>query len=507
MADLARDQPRTVIMARDAIPHPGPAGVQVMKGRRAVAVTLILVGCTGPHIGDRLSPTGAGTPSRSPTGTATADAAPIRHVVVIFQENHSFDNVLGLYCTKVAAGTIHRSGPNMPCDGVAGAPTMPGSPGPAPMSDVVPSIAHTVGSQRAAIDGGKMDGWLRIHGCTDGECLGQYAPGRSPNLVALAAAFTVADRTFEHSTSASWVGHIELVAASSDGFYGNNPVYRPGPGVPPRGPGWGCDSNDVAQYGPARPLTLEPSCIPDRSLPASTFPHGGAFRSTPANQIPTIMDRIERAGLTWKLYAGLGPGTNAKHGWEICPTFAACLYTPKVRNWLPNSMVLADARHGRLPSFSVVTPTSPQSQHNGDSWTAGDRWIGRVVSAIEQGPDWSSTAIFITWDDCGCFYDHVNPLGYEPTWGVRVPMVIVSPYAKAGFTDSGPTTFSGILAYTEHLFGLAPLTASDAGAYDFGDSFDYAQEPLGPVPMVDEVVPLSSRVWIAAHPPSETDPT
>jgi phospholipase C len=160
-----------------------------------------------------------------------------------------------------------------------------------------------------------------------------------------------------------------------------------------------------------------------------------------------------------------------------------------------------------LPSFSVVSPNAPQSQHNGYSWKAGDAWIGKVVSAIENGPDWNSTAIFITWDDCGCFYDHVNPLAFGSTWGIRVPMVVVSPYARSGATDSSATTFSGILAFTEKLYGLAPLAGSDAAAYDFEGSFDFTQTPLLGVTMVREPVPAASARWIADHPIDPNDPT
>jgi phospholipase C len=123
------------------------------------------------------------------------------------------------------------------------------------------------------------------------------------------------------------------------------------------------------------------------------------------------------------------------------------------------------------------------------------------VSAIENGPDWASTAIFITYDDCGCFYDHVappvNPDGTQQ--GPRVPMVIVSPYAKAGFTDSTSATFASILAFTEHTFGLAPLTANDAGAYDYADSFDYDQTPLAGVRLTSHPLPSSSITYLKAH--------
>ena len=125
--------------------------------------------------------------------------------------------------------------------------------------------------------------------------------------------------------------------------------------------------------------------------------------------------------------------------------------------------------------------------------------------AIERGPNWSSSAIFITYDDCGCFYDHVPPPSAET--GIREPMVIVSPFARAGFTDSGTTTYAGLLAYTEHTFGLAPLAAADADAYDYSDAFDYSQTPLSGVKMTRTRVSRRERARIAAHPPSEADPT
>jgi phospholipase C len=162
-----------------------------------------------------------------------------------------------------------------------------------------------------------------------------------------------------------------------------------------------------------------------------------------------------------------------------------------------------------LPSFSIVTPTTANSEHNGFSMSEGDNWIGSLVSAIQAGPDWSSTAIFVTYDDCGCFYDHVtpstNPDGTKQ--GVRVPMVIVSPYARAGYTDSTPASFASILAFTEQTFGLPALGLNDAGAYAFANAFDYSQTPLGPVAMTQQPLSLAEQQYLAAHPSDPNDPT
>jgi phospholipase C len=122
-------------------------------------------------------------------------------------------------------------------------------------------------------------------------------------------------------------------------------------------------------------------------------------------------------------------------------------------------------------------PIPKNSQHNGDSMQTGDNYLGSVVSAVMNGPQWSSTAIFITYDDCGCFYDHVPP---PAGLGIRVPMVIVSPYAIAGHTDHNVASFASMLAYTEHTLGLAALGSADQNAYDYSQSFDYSQTPLAP---------------------------
>jgi phospholipase C len=154
--------------------------------------------------------------------------------------------------------------------------------------------------------------------------------------------------------------------------------------------------------------------------------------------------------------------------------------------------------------LSLVQPNRDNSQHNGSSMTAGDNWIGSVVNAIEQGPEWRSTAVFITYDDCGCFYDHMPP---PSGLSLRVPMVIVSPYAKPGYTDSTIASFASLLAYTEHVLSLATLGAADSTAYDYSSSFNYSQTPLSGSTLTTRRVPRSSLRWIRRHPPSLRDPT
>jgi phospholipase C len=444
------------------------------------------------------TPTPMPTPTPTPTGTG---GNPIRHVVIFFQENHSFDNVLGWLCATTTRAT--------PCDGattglLAGGSTTPLSQPP----DVIPSGVYNPVSQATAIDAGRMDGFSRLGTCRGPAyaCYSAYRPAQIPNLAALATKFTVSDRTFELSPVPSWPAHMELVAATLDGFVGTDPVYNSNqsPPPPPQGPGWGCDANEDAGWSApgSSVVTQQPSCVPDPSLDPGAHPNGGAYRSTPVQHVDTMMDRLDAAGLTWRLYT-------SNRIWSICPTFADCLYTSQNAGMVPDSQFLTDAQNGRLPSFSVLLPSSgsgaPTSQHNGTSMSVGDNWIGQAVSAVENGPDWSSTVIFITYDDNGGFYDHVPPPSSET--GIRVPLVIVSPWAKPGFTDSTTATYASMLAYTEHTFGLAALTTADANAYDYSSSFDYSQTPLAAVGTAPHAISVAEEQYLAAHPPDPNDPT
>src|SRR3954451_15784321 len=410
----------------------------------------------------------------------------IRHVVVIYQENHSFDNVFGRLCVQTGR-----------CDGATRERLPNGSRVSLRTSpDVVPQVGHTTKAQLEAIDEGRMDGWRQISGCSRNDrhgCLTQFSPRQIPNLTRLASHFALSDRTFQMDSVPTWGAHLELVAATLDGFLGDRAPYPTGSAL--NHMGWGCDSRLDASWRASAdaPMTSEPSCVPDYSLDPTRFPYGGAYRPTPVQHVPTLMDELDRKGLGWKLYAASKPGESG-YGWSICPTFAGCLYTSQHRHQVQQSTVLKDAREGRLPNFSVVLPTWKTSQHNAESMALGDNWIGTVAGAIEHGPDWRSTAIFITYDDCGCFYDHVPP---PPGLGIRTPMVIVSPWVKAHKVDSHEASVASMLAFTERTFDLPALTGRDAAAYGYRRAFDFSQRPLRTVRMGQTDVPRAERKRLA----------
>ncbi len=437
--------------------------------------------------------------SVEPTATSAepgiAPPTPIKHVVIIYQENHSFDNALGRLCV------VYRR-----CDGATHG-FLPSGDGItlSKADDIVLPINHDLNTQKAAMNGGMMNGFANIPACTESKgyaCYTQYYPSQIPNLAALARRFVISDRTFSMDPIASWGAHLELVAGQLDGFTGSLPVKTSSSGDLP---GWGCDSNRDAAWraSPTADVQLVPSCVPHFSLDPTLYPYGGAYRPTPVKYVPTIMDRLNHAHRTWKLYASTGPGVGS-YGWAICPTFAECLYKQR-HKMVPSERVIDDAQRGKLPSFSIVLPEGANSQHNFDSMLQGDNWIGSVVGAIQGSPDWPKTAIFITYDDCGCFYDHVPPP--IKGWGIRAPMVLISPYAKPHYTDSRNASFASMLAFTEHVFGLKPLSVRDANAYDYAESFDFKRAVLRRAKMTHSRISPQERRYLKAHPGDPDDPT
>ena len=421
----------------------------------------------------------------APARPVAAAASPIKHIVVLYLENHSFDSILGYWC-KANPGRCPQGA--MPssvtlADGTTVTPSVE--------PDIVPAVNHSVASNQKAL----ANNWDHITGCGQAAsyaCIGGYTPAQIPNATSLASRFAINDNTFSMADSPSWGGHLYAVMGQTDHFTGDNPIAAPG--VTP-GPGWGCDSNKVTTWAPSlgAPTQQIPSCIPDPLLNPAQYPNGGAFEQTPASNALTIMDRLDAAKLAWKIYGDPDPTTNGTvtpgYIWDTCPSIANCLDTSQSSHNVMSSSFTTDAQNGNLPNFSLVVPagsTAPASEHNGTSMTVGDDWVGQVANAVMSGPEWKSTALFITWDDCGCFYDQVKP-GTNPDGtqqGPRSPLIVVSPYAKPAFTDHRHATFVSILAYVEKTFGLRPMGVNDNGAYDFSKAFNYSQKPLKPVKTV-----------------------
>jgi len=476
------------------------------------------------------------TPSGTITSQTPFTVIPIRHIVIIDEENHSFDNILGKLCVDQADGLIKRSGLNDGCVGTDEGVLPDGTQVPLTEEpDGGLALNHSVPGQKTAIDGGKMNGFAKLWGCLPTDkpaygCLTQYDPlggpcgvdGKStciPNTFSWAEHFAISDQTYEFAATPSWAGHMVLADAALENFVGQNP--RKKAFKLKSYPGWGCDSGKLTPWIPspgAAPIEVPP-CIPNKAGSMGPLWDGTKYASAPhAQYTPTIFDSLDSAGLTWRIYAGNGPvGTSPNRSgytWSICPTFWECLGSSQADNLVENSRFATDATNGTLPAVSWVTPVSGLSMHQPSPGSAGDNWLASdVLGPLMNGPDWKSSAVFLTWDDFGGFYDHVAPA--FPQWGIRVPMIIMGPYARAGYTDTTPATFASLLAFIETVDALPPLNpcagvesqtahcSDDAvqpdgkPTYDFMNSFDFSQKPLGPVPILHTMLSPYDRSHVA----------
>jgi phospholipase C len=193
---------------------------------------------------------------------------------------------------------------------------------------------------------------------------------------------------------------------------------------------------------------------------------------------PALSDFLDAKGVPWRYYqSGSGAGW-----WHAFDAIRHVRYGPDYANvvW-PSGTVLQDIASRRLAGVSWVMPADAWSDHPGKhSTTGGPVWVAAVVNAIGQSAYWNSTAIFITWDDWGGWYDHVKPPiknAYE--LGFRVPLVVISPYARPRYVSKVDHEFGSILAFTEETFDISKgaLGATDRRADDLRDAFDFTQKP------------------------------
>jgi phospholipase C len=197
----------------------------------------------------------------------------------------------------------------------------------------------------------------------------------------------------------------------------------------------------------------------------------------------TLGDLLDLQGLSWRYYTAL-----ANSLWTAPNAIYHLRFGPDWKNdVIPNQkQILSDIADGQLPSMSWVIPTWAASDHPGSTDGTGPSWVASIVNAIGNSQYWNSTAIFITWDDWGGWYDHVAPpqvlvdceqWGCGYVYGFRVPLVVVSPYAKQSYISHVNHDFGSILKFTEEVFNLPSLGYADAYADDLSDCFNFSQGP------------------------------
>jgi phospholipase C len=206
-------------------------------------------------------------------------------------------------------------------------------------------------------------------------------------------------------------------------------------------------------------------------------PKGNETRTQyPCFEHPTLTDLLDARGIDWRYYTpsagSIWTGPNAIRHLRLGPDW-------KRNVILQQTQILTDIANGKLAAVSWVIPTGQASDHAGATDGSGPSWVASVVNAIGTGQYWSNTAILVTWDDWGGWYDHVAPPiinSYE--YGFRVPLIVVSPYAKPAYVSHVTHDFGSILKFIESNFGLPSLGYADAPADNLSDCFDFDQTPL-----------------------------
>jgi phospholipase C len=429
--------------------------------RRVVALTaaaVLGVACTSADGGSLASPTttpSTWTPTVITTGapeggfdaTSLETRFPIKHVVFLIKENRTFDHLFGTFpgADGVTMGMDHGS----PRELVRG--TDGRTPG---------DIPHCYNCAIAAWNGGAMDGFDQgEHGDW---AYTQLARAQLPNYWHWAEENVLFDNFFASAHGPSFPNHLFSIAATSGGAH-DNP--RRIPGVTQGSLTFGCDA-------------------PDTQLVAVTDSEGVTKMVHPCFDFTTEGDLLNRAGIPWAYYAA----AEDQKGYIWSAYSAIRRYRENPDRWqrhmFPVDDVVEDIAAERLPPVTWITPRFELSEHPEYDFCHGENWSTKVINAIMRSDMWPTTAIFLTWDDYGGFYDHVPPPQVDGFgFGIRVPMIVISPYAKQGKVTGELGEFSSVLRFIEDNWGLRQLTARDRRATPMLSAFDFDQEPREPDPL------------------------
>jgi len=401
----------------------------------------------------------------------------IKHIVIIVQENHSFDNLFATF--PGADGT--KTGKMSTGKTVKLAKTNLFSPKLFENSNLAFTVDY---------DNGKMDGWNKVYvgskPCP--KCAYAYVdPTQIAPYWTMAQQYALADHMFTTEASGSFTGHQDLIRGST-AINSTTSLID----FPSRGP-WGCD----APAGATVPELLSNG----KYVQSGPFPCSSAF--APSGTYDTLRDLLDGASLTWKYYTpALFNGGLAGAYWDAFDAIAPVRNGSEWKTNIvsPEKKVLSDASKGKLASVSWVIPDGINSDHSGfGNSDKGPSWVASVVNAIGQGSDWNSTAIIILWDDWGGWYDHVAPpqLDYAGL-GFRVPMIVVSPYAKQGYISSTQYEFGSVIKFVEEAYGLGSLGTTDQRANSIDDMFNFSAKPRAFKPIDAKY----SRSFFEHQPPS-----
>ncbi|HVR46117.1 MAG TPA: alkaline phosphatase family protein [Candidatus Binatia bacterium] len=414
----------------------------------AIAAALALAGCGGARQVLPSMQSGAILQNLDATG-----AGKIKHVVYIVQENRSFDNLF---------------------QGFPGADTVPeGKLSNGTTVKLVPvklettyDIDHSATAMFQACDGtGHLPGTkCRNDGFNREQTFGAPRSLKYPEYVYvphdesqpyfdMAHEWVVADRMFQSHLDESFVGHQYIIAAQAA-----SSVNLPD-GL------WGCPGSSSDRV---RTIKLDRRYGPTQR---------------PCFDYQTLGDELDKAKLSWKFYTSrYGSSDSGDGNWWS--SYQAVNHIYNGPDWgkdvmSPAKRFLVDVPNGKLANFTWITPICSNSDHVNCGGGYGPSWVAALVNAVGESKFWDSTAIFVQWDDWGGLYDHVRPpfRDYDGL-GFRIPLLVISPYAKRNHVSHVQYETTSVLRFAENLFGLDQLAAADRRATSPADDcFDFSQKP------------------------------
>jgi len=387
--------------------------------------------------------------------SAFAQTNPIKHVVFIVRENRSFDSMFGTF------------------PGVDGATTGVMSNGTVvPLKHLSDQMAHDIGhdwwSGLEVVSDGKNDLYdINFMGNVQGDYVAysQLWQQDIPNYWTYAQKFLIADRMFSSLHGPSLPNHLYAIAAQSANMV-SVPVTHD------KNDSWGCDSQIQ--------ITVQ-----------FLQSDGSLANGPPCVEMQTLGDLLDAANISWKYYAT--PIGVTGYQWNVYNNVHHIRYGPDWSTRIADENQFdTDVANGKLPAVTWITARTAQMDHPPFSICYGENWVVDKINAIMQSPEWKSTAIFLTWDDFGGFYDHVQPPQVDNFGlGPRVPLIVISPYAKGGKISHTQYEFSSVLRFIEDLFHLPSLTARDADANNLMDAFNFKQKRLAPVVLNPHSCPMT----------------
>jgi phospholipase C len=450
---------------------------------------------TATQPADANQPAATEVAPQTAAGSSPEDIHKIQHVVIIMQENRSFDSYFGTY--PGADGIPVQNGKFTVCVN-----------DPKTAKCVYPfhdsanknlGGPHGAANAVADINGGKMDGFIaqaeqgkagceQTHAsdCGGGgsDVMGYHDARELPNYWTLAKNFVLQDHLFEPNASWSLPQHLFMVSE------------------------WSAKCKVAGD-----PM----SCIGELqspALPPDFFKNPGqAARSNPDYAWTDLTYLLFKNNVSWKYYVQTGTQPDCANDAADCPPVHQDAKTPGIWNPLPffdtvkqdNQLenitdvtnFYKDAKNGTLPSVSWITPSQPNGEHPPALLTDGQAWTASLIDAIMKSPNWSSTAIFLSWDDWGGFYDHVVPPTVDQNgYGLRVPGLVISPYARRGFIDHQVLSHDAYVKFIEDDFmssqRIDPKTdgrpdkrpdvrENESQLGNLLADFDFSQTPLQPL--------------------------